>query len=187
MNRRPIVVHLCGPHKPHHGKEWNPANIRFHRIDAAVEEARCLRAPLIVAGDGWKGKDVSFFWRYAYGKVPAAITAFDPCGGTLHDVQAALTVLEDPLWADINEIRFVSDPQHARVLEFGRGEVKKKFPDRLFSVVHVGALGGPPWSDLEMEGELRGIEDYRAGRYGVPHPGLEAFGKLPLESRLEAK
>ena len=186
---RPIVVLLCGPHKNGHNGAWSAENILFHRPDAALAEAKRLRVPLIIAGDGWNGEDVNFFWRYAYNqKVLAVIRAFDRRGGTLHDIQAALTVLTDPLWADINEVRFVSDPEHARVLPFARGEAKKMLPEhRRMSFVHVAAFGGPAWSELEIEGELRGIEHYQAGVYGPPHPGLEAYGKLPLEHRQEAK
>ena len=183
---RSIVVQLCGPHRNGHNGAWSADNILFHRPDAALAEARRLRAPLIIAGDGWRGNDVRFFQRYAYGKVVAVIEAFDIRGGTLHDVQATLAVLADPLWSDINEVRFVTDPEHIRPLEFARGEAEKMFPRRKIEFVHVPALGGPEWSALEIAGEQKGIEDYRAGRYGKPHPGLEAHGKLPLEHRQEA-
>ena len=182
---RPIVVHLCGPHKSGHGQEWDAANILPHRIDAAIAEARRLRAPLIIAGDGWRGSDVRFFEQYARGKVVVAIGALDIRGGTLHDVQATLRVLEDGLWSGIDEVRFVTDPEHIRPLVFARGEAEKLFPRRHMEFIHVHAHGGPAWSELELKGERLGIEHYRAGTYGRPLQGLEALGKLPLESRLQ--
>lgn len=185
---RSMVVFLPGPHAPGHNGTWDPAHIRLHRIDAAIAEARRLHAPLIVAGDGWQGKDIGFFLGYAYEQVCAAIPAFDIRGGTLHDVQAAFEVLGDGLWGDIEEVRFVSDPEHLpRVLEFARGEAPRILsPHRKLEFVPVPALGGPEWTELERQGELCGIAAYRAGTYGTPYPGLEALGKLPPERRLGA-
>lgn len=166
-----LVLMLCGPHRE---QTWSPM---YHRLDAATMVARETASPLIVAGDAFGGRAVLHFAELARGHGIKAYEGFDPGARTLTDVRAALTMIRDrPEFAAVGHVLLVTDDWHAtRAMAMLFGERQHLLPDREVRFHNRSTDAGPRPPPWVKEGEVRGVQDYLAGR--PYHPFGQPFGK----------
>ena len=171
-----IVAMFCGPHEN--------GGVTFRRIDAAIDAAKRLRAPLMIAGDANDGNDLEVFAARASDQYVTYIRSlYDPRANTLVDVELVINELMSPRYRTVQTIHLVTDWWHMpRAIVMLFWELRRRMPHRQFSIVTVNAeCPAPP--ERELERERQGIVDYLAGTYGC-RPVDEPYGKPTQERAL---
>ncbi len=166
-----FVAMLNGPHDA-------DGNRRHNRIDTAVSRALELRLPLLVVGDSNHGSDVRYYCEYARKQgVLEVVGLHRNLANTLIDAYAIADHVSPFAASETSgpTIHLVTDYWHLpRSLVFLHAVLKERIGT--FRIVAVPALGFDPPAEIVL-GEVKGINDFLSGDYGLhnaPHP---PFGK----------
>ncbi|NQV89400.1 MAG: YdcF family protein, partial [Parcubacteria group bacterium] len=165
MEYEAVVAMFCGPHD-----EGDDAPTR--RIDRAIELALHLGLPLMIAGDGNGGLDVAQFNDLAVASgVFYVIALYDSGASTLSDAMCvAQNIGRDPRLDCVSTIHLVTDDWHMdRSKAMLEGELsdaswKRQNPPE---VTPSCVTTGPQPARWVIDGERKGLKDYRSGRYGT--------------------
>lgn len=176
------VVVLCGPHD-----EGEKAPTR--RIDRGIRDAIEYDAPLLIAGDSNKGKDVEYFFMLALEKgVKEVIPLFDARvrPSTIEDIRHAISYMNahPERFLDRTKIVLVTDVWHmerAKVLLVGEARKLSILCQKL-EIVSALVMNGPLPPEWVLIGEKKGIQDYFDGKYGASHVAHRPYGKPSMEA-----
>jgi hypothetical protein len=165
MESEAVVAMFCGPHD-----EGDDAPTR--RIDRAIELALQLGLPLMIAGDGNGGQDVAQFNDRAVARgVCYVIALYDQDASTWSDAMCvAQNIGRNPRLECISTIHLVTDDWHMdRSKAMLEGELSGWIWSRQSppEVIPSCVTTGPHPARWVIDGERKGLEDYRSGCYGM--------------------
>lgn len=160
------------------------------RADAAIAFCKEYRGtPLVIAGDANWGKDVGLLTQrcrdHDFYNVKGL--AFDGEASTLTDALLVVShIANDPMMQSVIQVYlFVDDWTMERAKLFLQTECDKRFGRRI-RVIPMPITIGPRPPQRELDNELQGIADYKAGIYGqriIEDP----YGKPEQAARLAGK
>jgi len=175
-----VVAMFCGPHE-----DGRPTS---RRINAAIQTAMGLKAPLMIAGDANDGKDLELFAGRAHRRSPAldVVKLYDERANTLADVQILIEELREHRHRGVTTIYLVTDWWHMpRSFVMLALELQNLMPERRFDIQIVNVRCPEPPHE-ELLGERQGIMHYLAGTYGSHELTRKPYGKPAQERALAA-
>lgn len=172
-----VVVMLCGPHKFN-----DRVSPQFGRIDSAIRIATSLELPLRLCG-AHRIHDLALFEARARGYGVTDVEAlYDPHASTLNDVRSFLRHLQKNTRNNAHVlVRLVTDPEHmprAHGMMIGEAETFLT-EQRLIDIILCHATGSIPFTPVQMQNEIAGLDRYLRGLY-QSRPDL-SWGKPGLQ------